>query len=158
MTITQGTQSVTIPVNLVSYAPALFSTNSQGGGQAATIIANTAIVAAPTGMFPGSRPAKIGEYVSIYCTGLGDVSNRPVLGSPSPGSPLAQTLTTPTVTIGGVKSSVIFSGLAPGYVGLYQVNALVPAGVTPGSAVSVVLQIGGVTSNTVTIAVDPAAQ
>ena len=158
LTIMQGTQSVTIPVNLVSYAPALFSTNSQGSGQAATIIANTAIVAAPTGMFPGSRPAKIGEYVSIYCTGLGDVSNRPTLGNPSPGGPLAQTLTTPTVTIGGVKSTVIFSGLAPGYVGLYQVNALVPAGVAPGSAVSIVLSIGGVTSNTVTIAVDPAQE
>ncbi len=156
LTITQGTQSVTIPVTLVSYAPALFSTNSQGSGQAATIIANTAIVAAPAGTFPGSRPAQIGEYVSIYATGLGDVSNRPALGTASPGSPLAQTLTTPTVMIGGVKASVIFSGLAPGYVGLYQVNAQVPPGVTPGPAVPITVTIGGVTSNTVTIAVDPA--
>jgi len=60
------------------------------------------------------------------------------------------------VMIGGVKASVIFSGLAPGYVGLYQVNAQVPPGVTPGPAVPITVTIGGVTSNTVTIAVDPA--
>jgi uncharacterized protein (TIGR03437 family) len=48
---------------------------------------------------------------------------------------------------------VTFSGLAPGFIGEYQVNVLVPAGVTPGSAVPVVLTIGGVTSNTVTMAV-----
>lgn len=156
LTITQGSQSTTIPVTLVNYAPALFSTNNQGSGQAATIVANTSIVAAPVGTFPGSRPAKIGEYVSIYCTGLGDVTNRPSLGSASPGSPLASTLTTPTVTIGGVAAQVIFSGLAPGYVGLYQVNAKIPDTSATGAAVPIVLSVAGVTSNTVTIAVDPA--
>ena len=60
---------------------------------------------------------------------------------------------TPTVTIGGVPASVSFSGLAPGYFGLYQVNAQVPANAPTGNAVPVVLTIGGVSSNTVTIAV-----
>jgi uncharacterized protein (TIGR03437 family) len=59
------------------------------------------------------------------------------------------------VTIGNVQADVIFSGLAPGYVGLYQVNALVPAGVAAGSAVPVVISMGGASSNTVTIAVGP---
>jgi uncharacterized protein (TIGR03437 family) len=58
------------------------------------------------------------------------------------------------VTIGGFPSPTIeFSGLTPGFVGLYQVNALVPSAVAPGSAVSLVLTINGVSSNTVTIAV-----
>jgi uncharacterized protein (TIGR03437 family) len=48
---------------------------------------------------------------------------------------------------------VSFSGLAPGFAGLYQVNAIMPEGSPAGSAVPVVLSIGGVTSNTVTIAV-----
>jgi len=48
---------------------------------------------------------------------------------------------------------VSFSGLAPGGVGLYQVNVLVPLGVTAAENVPVVLTIGGVASNTVTIAV-----
>jgi uncharacterized protein (TIGR03437 family) len=57
------------------------------------------------------------------------------------------------VTIGGLTANVSFSGLAPGFVGLYQVNALVPAGVAAGSAVPVVISMGGATSNTVTVAV-----
>ena len=59
------------------------------------------------------------------------------------------------MTIGNVQADVIFSGLAPGYVGLYQVNALVPAGVTAGSAVPVVISMEGIASNSVTIAVGP---
>ena len=68
------------------------------------------------------------------------------------------------VTIGGAEAQVLFSGLAPGTVGEYQVNALVPAGSSKGAAVPVVIAfgqseaangvfIGGATSNTVTIAV-----
>jgi len=48
---------------------------------------------------------------------------------------------------------VIFSGLAPGVAGLYQINVTIPAGVTPGNAVPVILTVGNVQSNTVTIAV-----
>jgi uncharacterized protein (TIGR03437 family) len=59
----------------------------------------------------------------------------------------------PTVTIGGVPANVQFSGLAPGYVGLYQVNAQVPAGLATGSNVPVVMSISGATSNTATLAV-----
>jgi uncharacterized protein (TIGR03437 family) len=59
----------------------------------------------------------------------------------------------PLVTVGGVNASVSFSGLAPGYVGLYQVNVQVPANAPSGDAVPVILNIGGVTANTVTIAV-----
>lgn len=156
LTITQGLQSLTIPVTLANYAPAIFTANSQGSGQASALIANTASIAAPVGAFPGSRPAKIGEYISIYCTGLGDVTARPVLGYPSPSNPLASTLTKPVVTVGGIPATVSFSGLAPGYVGLYQVNVQVPAGLSIGPSVPVVLNIGGVTSNTAQIAVDPA--
>ena len=59
----------------------------------------------------------------------------------------------PTVTIGGVSATVSFSGLAPGFVGLYQVNVTVPDNAPMGDAVPVILNIGGATSNTVTIAV-----
>jgi uncharacterized protein (TIGR03437 family) len=154
LTITQGTQTSAITVQLKPYAPALFTANAQGTGQASTVIAGTATLAAPAGAFSGSRPAKPGEFLSIYCTGLGDVSVRPPLGSASPSNPLATTLAPPTVTIGGQTAQVLFSGLAPGFVGLYQVNVKVPDGVTPGGAAPMILTIGGVPSNTVTIAVD----
>jgi uncharacterized protein (TIGR03437 family) len=95
------------------------------------------------------------DFITIYCTGLGQVNNPPNDGQPAPlPPPLSTTLALPEVTIGGVQSSnVSFSGLAPGFVGLYQVNAEVPAGVQPGLAVPVTLTIGGVTSNITTIAV-----
>jgi len=57
------------------------------------------------------------------------------------------------VTIGGQAAPVTFSGLTPGYAGLYQVNAVVPSGITTGDAVPVVLSVAGQTSPPVTIAV-----
>jgi uncharacterized protein (TIGR03437 family) len=87
---------------------------------------------------------------------LGDVSNRPALGAASSGEPLANTLASPTVTIGGVTAEVSYSGLAPGYPGLYQINARIPEGAAAGPDIPVVLTIGGVASNTATIAVDAA--
>ncbi len=58
-----------------------------------------------------------------------------------------------TVTIGGQPAAVSFAGLAPGFVGVYQVNAQVPAGITPGDALPVVVTQGGFRSNTATVAV-----
>jgi len=134
-------------VYLAPYAPGIFSTNAEGTGQGAIVDTSYRLV-------DSSNPAIAGTtYIQIYCTGLGTVSNQPSAGGPAPTSPLAETPTTPTVWIGNVAAKVIFSGLAPGYVGLYQVNALVPADTPGGDAVPVYLSIGGATSNTVTIAV-----
>jgi len=151
--VNEGTLSSSVRVTIRPFAPGLFTTNAQGTGQASALIAGTASIVAPAGTFPGSRPARKGEYVSIYCTGLGDVANRPADGAPAPSDPLATTLANPTVTVGNVSAPVIFSGMAPGYVGLYQVNIQVPSNAPSGSAIPVVLTIGGVTSNTVTIAI-----
>jgi uncharacterized protein (TIGR03437 family) len=68
-------------------------------------------------------------------------------------SPLSRTQTQPTVTIGGVTAVVQFSGLAPGFAGLYQVNVQIPQGVPTGDAVPILVTIGGVPSNPATIAV-----
>ena len=53
-----------------------------------------------------------------------------------------------------VTPPTFIGGMAPGFVGLWQINAEVPASVTPGPAVSLTITAGGVTSNTVTIAVE----
>src|ERR1700677_4418164 len=79
--------------------------------------------------------------VQIYCTGLGAVTNVPPSGSPPPTNQLSDTTTVPTVTIGGVQAQVPFSGLAPGSVGEYQVDALVPAGSSKGAAIPVAISI-----------------
>lgn len=153
LNISQGTLSSSVSVTVTPFAPGMFTTNAQGTGQASALISGTASLAAPNGAYPGSRPARKGEYVSFYCTGLGDLTNRPTLGAPAPATPPATTVATPSVTVGGANASVTFSGLAPGYVGLYQVNIQIPDSAPTGNAVPVVLRIGGATANTVTIAV-----
>jgi uncharacterized protein (TIGR03437 family) len=142
-----GIASNTETAAMATFAPGIFTTNNSGGGQGAILIAPTAQLAAPGSAVPA------GGYVSIFCTGLGPVSNQPATGSAGPSNPLARTLTTPTVTIGGVGALVTYSGLAPTLVGVYQVNALVPLGVAPGNAVTLVIGMGSAMSNTVTIAV-----
>jgi len=150
-----GATSNSITLALAAGRPGIFSLNSQGSGPGAILVSGSADLAQPSGSVAGrnARPAKRGEYISIYCTGLGAVSNQPANGAAPASSPSSITPTAPTVTIGGMPAPVTFSGLAPSFVGLYQVNVQVPDSATPGSAVPVVLTIGGVTSNTVTIAV-----
>jgi uncharacterized protein (TIGR03437 family) len=100
-----------------------------------------------------TNPATAGSTVSITCRGLGAVTNAPPSGSPGSNVTPSTTRTAPTVTIGGMQASVLSSGLTPGTVGEYTVTVQVPAGVTPGYSVPVVLSIGGVTSNTVGVVV-----
>ncbi len=140
--------SAFFPFNVAATAPAIFTMNQQGTGQGA--ILNTSYQLVDT-----SHPATPGPntYIQIYCMGLGAVSNQPADGAAALSSPLSETSTLPQVTVGGISETATFSGLAPGFVGLYQVNALVPSGVTAGPAVQVTISIGGVASNTVTIAV-----
>ena len=139
---------------LLESAPGIFTLSMDGRGQGAVLVANSAIVAAPQNSVPGARPARHGESIEIYCTGLGQVQNPPETGTAAPVSPLSRTLLPARVTIGGVDAIVSFSGLAPGFVGLYQVNAQIAANTPTGPTVPLVLRMGdGIQSNEVTIAV-----
>jgi uncharacterized protein (TIGR03437 family) len=100
-----------------------------------------------------THPVTAGQTVVIYCTGLGEVNPPVPAGNPTPLSPLTNTVNTVTATIGGVPAQVGFAGLTPGSTGLYQVNAVVPSGVTPGDSVLVVLTAAGQSSVPVKISV-----
>ena len=92
-----------------------------------------------------------GDTVVIYCTGLGAVNPPVATGTAATGpTPTVQPV---TVQIGGQSASVIYAGLTPGFAGLYQVNAVVPAGVAAGSQVPVVLTTNGQSSPPVTMAI-----
>ena len=141
-----GQSGATQPVNVVQFAPGIFTTNSQGTGPGAILDSSYRLV-------DSSNPVSAGTNILIYGTGLGAVTNQPDTGSPALANRLSWTTNIPAVTIGGTPAPVSFYGLAPGYVGLYQVNAQVPAGLAANVATPVRLYIGGVQSNTVTIAV-----
>jgi len=143
-----ATQSFPVEVTITDQLPGIYTVSQDGKGQGVIVNGVTNALA------DASAPVTAGDVITIYCTGLGQVENPPPDGQPAPLQPLSMTPTNPTVTIGGIPSTnVSFSGLAPGFVGLYQVNAQVPAGVPTGPAVPVTITMGGITSNQATIAI-----
>jgi uncharacterized protein (TIGR03437 family) len=94
-------------------------------------------------------PARAGEYLVVYLAGLGDTTVPVASGTASPSNPLAQPSVTPTLTINGAPSPILFAGLTPGLVGLYQMNFQVPAGLTAGDITIVVTQNGQSSNQTV---------
>jgi len=144
--VSAGLNGSTVSANITATAPGIFSIDSSGTGQGAVLNHDYSPNSA-------SNPAAEGMVIQIYCTGLGSVTGNLAAGSPGESNaPFNTTVLAPTVMVGGMNAPVQFSAVAPGFVGLYQVNALVPTGVS-GSAVSLQVSAGGQTSNTVTIAV-----
>jgi uncharacterized protein (TIGR03437 family) len=130
-----------------TFSPGIFIMNP-ATGQGAILNSNYSLVS-PT------APAHGGEYVAIYTTGLGPVQIPVASGALAPSmAPFPVTVTLPIVTIGGLTAAVAYSGLAPASIGLYQVNVLVPIGLSAGNQ-PVQISIGGVVSNTATLAVAP---
>jgi uncharacterized protein (TIGR03437 family) len=153
VTVQQGLSLATGQLAMAPVTPSLFSMDESGSGQGAERIANTAIIPAPVGTFPGSRPAHPGEYLEVYCTGLGAVSPTVATGAAPSGTNLSHTVLTPTATVGSLPATVLFSGLTPGIAGLYVVDIQIPDTVQTGDAVPIALTIGNVVSNTVTVAI-----
>jgi len=143
-----GQEGAPQTVQLAPFAPAIFAMNAEGSGQGAILDESNQLVDANNPARPGST------ILQIFCTGLGAVSNPPPTGSPASLTQLSFTNVTPQVTVSGVPADVLFSGLAPGYVGLYQVNARVPAGIGATNAAPVMILMQGSPSNTVTVAVE----
>lgn len=150
----KGAQGTPVNLKIQYFAPGIFTFDQTGKGQGSITDAITGKLAAPSSKYPGAQPVSRGGYLAIYCTGLGPVANGPADGAPAPVSPLSSTYAQPVVTIGTVQGKVTFSGLAPGYVGLNQVNVQVPQDAPTGDAVSLTISDGmGTISNTVTIAI-----
>jgi uncharacterized protein (TIGR03437 family) len=81
-----------------------------------------------------ANPAKVGETVAMFLTGLGPVTGNVAAGSAAPTNPLATVQFPVFISVDGAPATVLFSGLAPGFGGLYQVNFTIPAGTQPGDA------------------------
>ena len=141
VTTPQGS-SAAVSVPVLAAQPGIFILDS----------ANAGAVHADGSIVTSASPAVAGETLVIYLTGLGTVNNAPAAGQPASLSVLSRTTVAPQVIIGGLSASVAFSGLAPGYIGLYQVNTVVPNAVPAGS-VDLVVQANGVSSSTAKVAV-----
>ncbi len=94
-----------------------------------------------------ANPAAAGTVVQLLATGLGALSSNPPLGEFFSATSRVTTANPVTVTIGGESAEVVFAGGAPGMVGgMYRIDAVVPAGLTPGSQ-RVVVEVAGVSSD-----------
>ncbi len=142
-------------------APGIFTSNAQGSGQAAVLNQDLTVNSA-------SNPAPVGSTISIYGTGQGQVSPSIPDGTAAPSSgALSNTVAVPTsdgtacfsssnsmcVAIGTSFGAVKYSGLAPGFIGLWQLNVTLPQGVATGAAVPMRVVIDGSPANVVTIAI-----
>jgi uncharacterized protein (TIGR03437 family) len=133
-----------VSVPLADTVPAFFDI---GGGIAAARDGNGAVVTA-------GNPVKRGQVVSLFMNGLGPVTNGPASGEFASSTALTYTKAQDTVvTIGGQTAQVLFTGLAPSFPGLYQVNAIVPAGISAGT-VPISLTIAGATTKALTLPVN----
>lgn len=142
-----GQTSAPATVSVAAYAPGIFSVDGSGRGQGV-------IESGLPRLADARNPATSGStVVKIYATGLGPVTSPQASGASAPGNPAATTTTMPVVTIGGVTAKVMSSMLLKGEVGVYEVDALVPVDAPTGDAVPLALTIGGVASNTVTLAI-----
>jgi len=141
VTVDEGSYSNVVSVPLATYFPGF-------------LLYNTNIAIAQDSnynLISFANPAVRGQTITLYAGGLGPVTNPPIDGNAASTTQLSNTVTLPVVTIGGQTAKVLFSGLAPGLIGLYQVNATVPAGIAAGNQ-PITISIGGATSPTASVA------
>jgi uncharacterized protein (TIGR03437 family) len=135
-----GTLSNPVQAYVGSTSPGVFTVPSGGLGNGAILHADYSLVST-------ASPAKAGETIQIFLTGLGAVSPGVTAGSPAPSSgTLAQVTNSLYVYIDNQPATVTFTGLAPGLGGLYQLNVTIPSGAGSGP---VTLEISCVDSDNV---------
>ncbi len=132
--------SETFVLDLQDAAPGIFEFDLSGEKFAVATHADGSLVTE-------ANPARSGETVIFYGTGFGPVDQPQATGEAALASPLARTVGTPLVSIGNFGGQVTFSGLAPGFVGLNQLNVKIAAG-TPSGKQSIVFLTYGVSTNT----------
>jgi adhesin/invasin len=111
-----GLESQAAMVNVSAVEPGIFVAGT-----------NQAVVLNPDNSLADSAsPAKVGTVVVMYVTGLGPLDHPLPTGSPASSSPLSNATVVPTVTIGGANAVVQFAGMSPGFVGLGQINMVIP--------------------------------
>jgi uncharacterized protein (TIGR03437 family) len=138
--------------------PSVYTLDSLRPNQGVVFIAGRNEPAMPRQEGVPGRPAEQGEYISIFANGLGATDEDVLPGAPAPLDRIVRVANRIRLFIGGIEVEPLFAGLAPGQIGLYQIDARVPEGTPVGGEiplyVEIVLRDGSVvTSNTVAIAI-----
>jgi len=132
--IVNGAQrSSPIEVPLARTSPGIFTVPPAGTGPAALLHADFTLVSA-------ASPARRGETILLFLTGLGAVTPPVPDGAAASGAPLSNVNAEVKVYVGGRLATVVFKGLAPNLAGLYQINFTVPASAPTGSALPLAIE------------------
>jgi uncharacterized protein (TIGR03437 family) len=136
---TPGGISDNFNFSILAAAPSIFRTGTAGPetGLATITRADNGQLITPT------NPVHPGDSIVIWATGLGRTSPPIDSGLPAPSDPLAGAVIATNVVLGGVSLDVQYAGLAPGSIGLYQINATVPKSVPQGLEIPLVISQGG---------------
>jgi len=142
--IANGMVSPSRSFPLDTYAPGVFTLNRNGAGPVAALREDGAT------LVTAEDPARPGEVVTLFGTGLG-----PLIPPLETGAPAAVHVTEAPVTVlvDGIPAELLFSGAAPGFVGLNQLSFRIPSNTRADSAIPLVLTVNGRQSNTVSIPV-----
>ena len=143
-----GNRSAAIEVPLGKTSPGIFTIPSGGTGPGAILHANYSPVNA-------ASPARRGETVLLYMTGLGAVTPTVRDGAAAPASPLSIVASPLNVYIGGQPAAVLFKGLAPFFAGLYQLNITIPTLSLTGPSVPLAIDTGDAFHDQVDISIVP---
>ena len=141
-TVTVGGQIGTQTFTLAPASPGIFTVDESGVGDGVIGHADNSLVGA-------AKPARAGEEVVIYATGLG--ATNPSFATGTAANQINTTVLPVGVTIGGKVATVTYGGLTQGWVGLYQVNAIVPSGLT--GSQQVVITVGSSYSSRAGVAI-----
>ena len=133
--INNGTKSNTAQWYSGNTNPGIFTITENGQGNASIIDAATYTV------INSANPAKVGEQVALFVTGLGIVNTNVAAGAAGPPNTSASLVNPITVFIDGVQTAApSYAGLAPGLAGLYQINITIPSGVTTGQSDDIAIE------------------
>ncbi|MBI2822107.1 MAG: hypothetical protein HYX74_07760 [Acidobacteria bacterium] len=137
-----GQVSAGVQVQVSATSPGVFSMDVNGQQRALLFHAADLMLVTP------DYPADRDESLILYATGLGPVSPAVPAGQAASADPVSTTNQRVEVAIGGHPYVVIGSGLAPGFVGVYQIHIYVPGSRVQGDDLPVVVTAGGMSSAT----------
>ncbi|MBI3696856.1 MAG: hypothetical protein HY238_18720, partial [Acidobacteria bacterium] len=115
-----GVASRPATLNIQAAVPSIFALNGAGFGPAIAVRAANGKLVGP------DNPPVGGDVLVLYASGLGPVNATVASGAAGPSDPLARASRNQRAAVGGFPAQVLFAGLAPGFVGLFQINLQLP--------------------------------
>jgi uncharacterized protein (TIGR03437 family) len=147
--VNNGTLSPALRAPFFNVQPAIITSD---GTHAVAVHADYSLVTS-------QNPARPGDVITLYGVGFGPVMPSSATGAPAGGSPPSVMTPNPTVSINAHNATMLYAGLSPGSVGLYQFNMMVPDGLGIGD-LPALINVGGQISNVFSLPVQgqPAVQ